>query len=93
MPSNTLLKNLSSLSEVGVDLSNTGCPEYQITVLTHRIAYLSNHIKKHKKDHNTKRGLLVLVSRRKSMMKYLQRKNPEALSKITQKLDIRNTAA
>ena len=93
MPSNIALKNLSFLTELGIDEKNTGSAEYQIAVLTYKISYLSNHVRKHKKDHTTKRGLIVLVNRRKSLMTYLNKQNHDSLTAIVKKLDIRNTAA
>ena len=92
MSSNVIQKNLAPLSELSVSLKNTGSVEFQILGLTHRISYLSNHIKKHKHDHATKRSIVILVNQRKKLMKYYNRKNPEALSKLTKVLDIRNTA-
>jgi len=92
MPSNLVQKNLAPLGELSVSLENTGSVEFQIVGLTHRIGYLSSHIKKHKHDHATKRSIVILVNQRKKLMKYYNRKNPEALAKLTAILDIRNTA-
>ena len=52
--------------------SDTGSPEVQIAILTHRIAYLTDHFKTHAKDHASRRGLLKLVGQRRKLLKYLQ---------------------
>jgi len=55
--------------------NDTGSPEVQIALLTDRIVYLTEHSKKHKKDHHSRRGLLILVGRRRKLLKYLKGKN------------------
>ena len=52
--------------------TDTGSPEVQIGLLTHRILYLTEHLKIHKKDHHSRRGLLVLVGRRRRLLNYLK---------------------
>jgi len=51
---------------------DTGSPEVQIAILTERIIYLTEHVKVHKKDHHSRRGLLMLVGRRRRLLKYLK---------------------
>ena len=68
---------------------DTGSSEVQITLLTERINHLVEHLKKHKKDHHTRRGLLTLVSRRRKFLKYLRRKDTESFSSVTKKLKIK----
>ena len=55
--------------------SDTGSPEVQIGLLTHRIAYLTDHLKIHKKDHHSRRGLLMLVGRRRRLLNYVKNKD------------------
>ena len=55
--------------------SDTGSPEVQVALLTHRISYLTEHVKVHKKDHHSRRGLLILVGRRRSLLDYLKKKD------------------
>jgi len=55
--------------------SDTGSPEVQIGLLTHRIAYLTDHLKAHKKDHHSRRGLLMLVGRRRRLLNYVKNKD------------------
>ena len=69
--------------------SDTGSPEVQIGLLTHRIQYLTEHLKVHKKDHHSRRGLLKLVSRRRHLLDYLKNKNVERYRVITKSLGIR----
>ena len=69
--------------------TDTGSSEVQIAVLTERINHLVEHLKKHKKDHHTRRGLLILVGRRKKLISYLNKKNPESLQKIGKKLKLK----
>jgi small subunit ribosomal protein S15 len=68
---------------------DTGSPEVQISLLTERIKHLSNHLKEHKKDHTSRRGLLMMVGRRASLLKYLSKSNEESYMKLVKKLGIR----
>ncbi|PIE75344.1 MAG: 30S ribosomal protein S15 [Deltaproteobacteria bacterium] len=54
---------------------DTGSPEVQIAILTKRIIYLTEHVKIHKKDHHSRRGLLTLVGRRRRLLNYLKKKD------------------
>ena len=69
--------------------SDTGSPEVQIALLTERITYLTEHFKTHKKDHHSRRGLLQLVSQRRSLLDYLRRKDIERYRKVITALGIR----
>ncbi|MED5427070.1 MAG: 30S ribosomal protein S15, partial [Candidatus Neomarinimicrobiota bacterium] len=64
-------------------------PEVQIASLTHRIRELTDHVKVHKKDNHTRRGLVQLVSKRKKLLKYLIRKKVDSYVNIIKELDIR----
>ncbi len=68
---------------------DTGSSEVQIAVLSERIKNLTVHLKSHKKDHASTRGLLMLVSRRKRLLKYLNRTAPERYREIIKQLNIR----
>ena len=61
------------VEQFGKGANDTGVPEVQIAILTHRIRELTEHVKEHKKDRHTRRGLVQLVSKRKKMLKYLIR--------------------
>jgi small subunit ribosomal protein S15 len=69
--------------------SDTGSPEVQIAVLTQRIAQLTEHFKTHKKDHSSRRGLLMMVARRRRLLTYLRDTSPERYKALLQKLGIR----
>ena len=68
---------------------DTGSPEVQIAILTHRIRELTDHVKVHKKDNHTRRGLVQLVSKRKKLLKYLVRKNVDSYVNLIKELGIR----
>ena len=68
---------------------DTGSPEVQIALLTKRIAQLTDHFKTHKKDHASRRGLLKMVSRRNSLLKYLTREDRTRYQTISGKLGLR----
>ncbi len=70
--------------------TDTGSPEIQIALLTERINNLTDHFKKHMKDHHSRRGLLMLVNKRKKLLKYLQTCNKEKYLEVIQKLGLRH---
>jgi small subunit ribosomal protein S15 len=69
--------------------SDTGSPEVQIAILTTRINNLTGHMQTHKKDYACRRGLLALVSRRRRLLDYLKRVDPQRYLEIIQRLSIR----
>jgi len=69
--------------------SDTGSAEVQIAVLSKRIADLTEHLKLHKKDHASRRGLLMLVGRRRRMLEYLKREDVERYRAIVSRLGLR----
>ena len=75
--------------QFGKDANDTGSPEVQVAILTHRIRELTDHVKTHKKDNHTRRGLVQLVSQRKKMLKYMIRTNAESYLNIIKELSIR----
>ncbi len=68
---------------------DTGSPEVQVALLTARINELTGHFKEHKKDHHSRRGLLRMVSRRRKLLDYLKRINPESYRGLIEKLGLR----
>ena len=69
--------------------SDTGSPEVQIAILTTRINHLTEHMRSNKKDYSTRRGLLGMVSRRRRLLDYLRKVNPDRYLDIIEKLGIR----
>ena len=68
---------------------DTGSPEVQIALLSARIEYLTGHFKVHKKDHHSRRGLLMLVGQRRRLLDYVRSKDPERYYAVIQRLGIR----
>jgi small subunit ribosomal protein S15 len=69
--------------------SYTGSPEVQVAILSERITYLTEHFKAHAKDHHSRRGLLMLVGKRRRLLDYLKTKNVERYSDLIKRLNIR----
>ncbi len=69
---------------------DTGSPEVQIAIMSKRISYLTEHLKVHKKDHATRRGLMKLIGKRRRLMRYLKRKDPKAYYELIRRLGIRD---
>ena len=69
--------------------TDTGSPEVQIAILTARINELTEHLKVHKKDNHSRRGLLMMVGQRRGMLAYLQKKDVERYRAIVKKLGLR----
>lgn len=68
---------------------DTGSPEVQVGLLTHRISYLTDHLKVHKKDHHSRRGLLILVGRRRRLLNYVKNKDVKRYRSIIETLGLR----
>jgi len=68
---------------------DTGSPEVQIALLTERIRHLTDHLKTHRKDHSSRRGLLKMVGRRASLLKYLLRHDRQRYQTVIERLSIR----
>ena len=77
------------ISEFAVTKGDTGSPEVQVAVLSERIANLTEHFKVHKKDRHSRRGLLILVSRRRRLLDYLKGKDRERYANLIQRLGLR----
>lgn len=69
--------------------NDTGSPEVQVALLTARIEHLTGHFKTHKQDHHSRRGLLMMVNRRRSLLDYLKRKDNERYKALIEKLGLR----
>ena len=71
------------------DKSDTGSPEVQVAILTERIRNLTEHFKSHNKDNHSRRGLLMMVNKRRSLLAYLKKKDVERYNNLIQKLGLR----
>ena len=77
------------ISKHGQHAKDSGSPEVQIALLTDRINSLTEHLKSHVKDHHSRRGLLRMVSQRRKLLDYLNRKNAERYAALIAKLGLR----
>jgi small subunit ribosomal protein S15 len=71
------------------DNNDTGSPEVQVAILTERIRNLTGHFKDHHKDNHSRRGLLMMVNKRRSLLAYLKKKDVERYNALIQKLGLR----
>ncbi len=69
--------------------NDTGSPEVQIAILTHRINALTEHLKNHKKDHHSRRGLFKMIGQRRGLLRYLEKKDINRYRELIEKLGIR----
>jgi len=72
-----------------VHATDTGSPEVQIALLSERIAYLDGHFRVHRSDHASRRGLLIMVGKRKRLLEYLKRSDPDRYKRVIERLGIR----
>ncbi|HIT05122.1 MAG TPA: 30S ribosomal protein S15 [Candidatus Scybalocola faecipullorum] len=77
------------IAKYGKTPEDTGSPEVQIALLSARIAELTEHLKIHKKDHHSRRGLLKMVGQRRGLLDYLKKKDIERYRAIIEKLGLR----
>ncbi len=77
------------IKEYGKSDNDTGSTEVQVALLTKRIDDLTDHLKEHKKDHHTRRGLLMLVGKRKRLLQYLENQDVERYRSLIDKLGLR----
>ncbi len=75
--------------EVARNTKDTGSPEVQVAVFTEKIKRLTDHLKSHKKDESSRRGLLKMVSKRRRLLDYLAKKNKESYEAVIKKLGLR----
>lgn len=85
----TLKAKKDIIEKFGRDKNDTGSPEVQVALLTERIKYLTEHFKSHKKDFHSRRGLLMLVGKRRRLLDYLMKNNVEKYRSIIKELGIR----
>lgn len=83
----------SILGEYGLHDSDTGSTEAQVALLSKRIADLTEHLKQHKHDHHSRRGLLILVGQRRRLLQYLAKKDIQRFRTLVDRLGIRRGAA
>ena len=83
------VRKKSLIEQFRVHDGDTGSPEVQIALLSERITSLTEHFKTHAKDHHSRRGLLMLIGKRRSLLEYLHKKDTERYRTIIEKLGIR----
>ncbi len=77
------------ITEYATKDGDTGSPEVQVAILTERIRNLTDHLKEHKKDFHSRRGLLMMVGQRRRLLDYLKRKNEERYRTLVERLGLR----
>jgi small subunit ribosomal protein S15 len=85
----TIEQKKQILTDYKIHEKDTGSPEVQIALLTKRIAQLTDHLRTHKKDHSSRRGLLMMVSKRNSLLKYLTREDRARYQQVISRLGLR----
>lgn len=78
----------NAMTDGGRHEKDTGSAEVQISLLTKQIASLADHLKTHKKDHHSRRGLLMMVGKRRRFLRYLKQENEKQYQKIVKKLEL-----
>lgn len=82
-------ERMKIIDEFRTHLKDTGSPEVQVALLTHRINYLTQHFAQHKKDFHSRTGLMRLVGQRKRLLAYLKRKDPNRYEALIKRLNLR----
>ena len=77
------------IADYATNEGDTGSPEVQIALLSHRISHLTEHLKTHKHDHHSRRGLLILVGQRRRLLAYLAKKDIQRRRAIAERLGLR----
>jgi small subunit ribosomal protein S15 len=77
------------IKEYAVKKDDTGSPEVQVAILTERITNLTDHLKTHKKDFHSRRGLLMMVGQRRRLLDYVKRKKVERYEELIKRLNLR----
>jgi small subunit ribosomal protein S15 len=85
----TVERKKQLIEEYATKPGDTGSPEVQVAVLSERIANLTEHFKEHKKDQHSRRGLLMMVSQRRSLLDYLKRKDSGRYESLIKRLGLR----
>jgi len=83
------MANTESISTLRLHEKDTGSADVQVAILTERINHLTEHFKQHVKDHSSRRGLLQMVARRRSLLDYLKRTSPDRYKAVVEKLNLR----
>lgn len=82
-------RKLETIEKYKTHQADTGSPEVQVALLTERIAHLTEHLKVHHKDHHSRRGLLKMVGKRRSLLDYLKRKDFDRYQRLIESLSLR----
>ncbi|MDA8403540.1 MAG: 30S ribosomal protein S15 [Desulfobacteraceae bacterium] len=82
-------KKTETINRFKLHETDTGSPEVQIALLTDRIVHLTEHLKIHKKDHHSRRGLLIMVGKRRRMLNYVKHKDVQRYRSIIKELELR----
>ena len=77
------------IEQYRVHAKDTGSPEVQIALLSERITYLTSHLRAHLKDHASRRGLIMMVNKRRRLLDYLNRRAPDRYREIVERLSLR----
>jgi small subunit ribosomal protein S15 len=77
------------IEQFRANVKDTGSPEVQIALLSERISYLTTHLKSHVKDHASRRGLIMMVNKRRRLLDYLNRRDPDRYREIVERLSLR----
>ena len=82
-------RKMELVSEYATGKGDTGSPEVQVAILSERITNLTDHLKTHKKDHHSRRGLLMMVGQRRRLLDYLKSKKTNRYDKLIKQLGLR----
>ena len=82
-------RKVSLVKEYATKEGDTGSPEVQVAILTEHIRNLTEHLKVHRKDYTSRRGLLMMVGQRSKLLRYLRRRDPSRYQTIVQRLGLR----
>jgi small subunit ribosomal protein S15 len=85
----TARKKATAIKNVQIHATDTGSPEVQVSLLSKKIAELTNHLKEHKKDNHSRRGLIQMVADRRTHLKYLEGTNKTRYNAIVKKLGLK----
>ena len=83
------MANTENVSTLRLHEKDTGSADVQVAILTERINSLTEHFRQHAKDHSSRRGLLQMVARRRSLLDYLKRTSPDRYKAVVEKLNLR----
>jgi len=85
----TTRKKATAIKNVQMHTKDTGSPEVQVSLLSKQIAELTNHLKVHKKDNHSRRGLIQMVANRRTHLKYLEKTDKKRYASVTKKLGLK----